>query len=236
MTAPFSQMSGGIGQLRSSAVQRQRLRQGRMAVGSKRSATLRTRRLKPNTSNSCQYIHGISHDFGSIWFTYRTVARTTSTAGTTPFRTSTKHRLAKQTLSQAHRTHQQLSPSISLRMVAVFRPVPPVRFHIQQESDIPASTQLYNQICFAIAARHCPPGHRLPSTCQLATVNGTAPKHDQQKVYRQLETDGVVEAMAGSGIYVRDQQNPGKSKRHRTSAIGASPISTGRCESAWMAC
>ena len=26
------------------------------------------------------------------------------------------------------------------------------------------------------------------------------------KVYRQLETDGVVEAMAGSGIYVRDQQ------------------------------
>lgn len=28
------------------------------------------------------------------------------------------------------------------------------------------------------------------------------------KVYRQLENDGVVEAMAGSGIYVRDQQNP----------------------------
>jgi len=26
------------------------------------------------------------------------------------------------------------------------------------------------------------------------------------KVYRQLETDGVVEAIAGSGIYVRDQQ------------------------------
>ena len=25
------------------------------------------------------------------------------------------------------------------------------------------------------------------------------------KVYRQLETDGVVEAIAGSGIYVRDQ-------------------------------
>ena len=28
------------------------------------------------------------------------------------------------------------------------------------------------------------------------------------KVYRQLESDGVVEAMAGSGIYVRDQQKP----------------------------
>ena len=46
-----------------------------------------------------------------------------------------------------------------------------VRFHIQQESDIPASTQLYNLICFAIAARHYPPGHRLAalgnSQCRL---------------------------------------------------------------------
>ena len=41
------------------------------------------------------------------------------------------------------------------------------------------------------------------------------------KVYRQLETDGVVEAMAGSGIYVRDQQardpHPSRiaTRRHR---------------------
>ena len=45
------------------------------------------------------------------------------------------------------------------------------------------------------------------------------------KVYRQLETDGV-EAMAGSGIYVRDQQKPPEIKTRRTSAIAASPIST----------
>jgi len=82
-----------------------------------------------------------------------------------------------------------------------------VRFHIQQESDIPASTQLYNQICFAIAARHYPPGHRLPSTRQLAMQTGLH-RNTISKVYRQLETDGVVEAMAGSGIYVRDQQRP----------------------------
>jgi len=82
-----------------------------------------------------------------------------------------------------------------------------VRFHIQQESDIPASTQLYNQICFAIAARHYPPGHRLPSTRQLAMQTGLH-RNTISKVYRQLETDGVVEAMAGSGIYVRDQQKP----------------------------
>jgi GntR family transcriptional regulator len=82
-----------------------------------------------------------------------------------------------------------------------------VRFHIQQESDIPASTQLYNQICFAIAARHYPPGHRLPSTRQLAMQTGLH-RNTISKVYRQLETDGVVEAMAGSGIYVRDQLKP----------------------------
>ena len=78
-----------------------------------------------------------------------------------------------------------------------------MRFHIQQESDIPASTQLYNQICFAIAARHYPPGHRLPSTRQLAMQTGLH-RNTISKVYRQLEMDGVVEAMAGSGIYVRD--------------------------------
>ncbi len=79
-----------------------------------------------------------------------------------------------------------------------------MRFHIQQDSDIPASTQLYNQICFAIASRHYPPGHRLPSTRQLAMQTGLH-RNTISKVYRQLETDGVVEAIAGSGIYVRDQ-------------------------------
>jgi GntR family transcriptional regulator len=78
-----------------------------------------------------------------------------------------------------------------------------VRFHIQQEIDIPASTQLYNQICFAIAARYYPPGHRLPSTRQLAMQTGLH-RNTISKVYRQLETDGVVEAIAGSGIYVRE--------------------------------
>ncbi len=78
-----------------------------------------------------------------------------------------------------------------------------MKYHIQQESDIPASTQLYNQICFAIAARYYPPGHRLPSTRQLAMQTGLH-RNTISKVYRQLEIDGVVEAIAGSGIYVRD--------------------------------
>ena len=36
------------------------------------------------------------------------------------------------------------------------------------------------------------------------------------KVYRQLETDGVVEAIAGSGIYVRDQQKQREIKSSST--------------------
>jgi GntR family transcriptional regulator len=79
-----------------------------------------------------------------------------------------------------------------------------VQFHIQPDSDIPASTQLYNQILFAIASRQYPPGHRLPSTRQLAMQTGLH-RNTISKVYRQLEDAGVVDAQAGSGIYVRDQ-------------------------------
>ena len=100
-----------------------------------------------------------------------------------------------------------------------------MRFHIQQESDIPASTQLYNQICFAIAARHYPPGHRLPSTRQLAMQTGLH-RNTISKVYRQLESDGVVEAIAGSGIYVRDQlqKKEFKDSLNSKNRLNASPI------------
>jgi GntR family transcriptional regulator len=91
-----------------------------------------------------------------------------------------------------------------------------VQFHIQSDSDIPASTQLYNQILFAIASRQYPPGHRLPSTRQLAMQTGLH-RNTISKVYRQLEEAGVVDAQAGSGIYVRDQT-------HESTANVKSPI------------
>jgi GntR family transcriptional regulator len=88
-----------------------------------------------------------------------------------------------------------------------------VQFHIQPDSDIPASTQLYNQILFAIASRQFSPGHRLPSTRQLAMQTGLH-RNTISKVYRQLEEAGVVDAQAGSGIYVRDQgHDPGASAK-----------------------
>jgi Predicted transcriptional regulators len=86
-----------------------------------------------------------------------------------------------------------------------------VQFHIQTDSEIPASTQLFNQIRFAIASRQFPPGHRLPSTRQLAMQTGLH-RNTISKVYRQLENTGLVEAQAGSGIYVRAQGHEGGSK------------------------
>jgi GntR family transcriptional regulator len=79
-----------------------------------------------------------------------------------------------------------------------------VQFRIQPDSEIPASTQLFNQIRFAIASRQFPPGHRLPSTRALAMQTGLH-RNTISKVYRQLEDNGLVESRAGSGIYVTDQ-------------------------------
>ncbi|MEG3955715.1 GntR family transcriptional regulator [Microcoleus sp. herbarium2] len=81
-----------------------------------------------------------------------------------------------------------------------------VQFHIQTDSEIPASTQLFNQIRFAIASRQFAPGHRLPSTRQLAMQTGLH-RNTISKVYRQLENTGLVVAQPGSGIYVLSQGN-----------------------------
>ena len=81
-----------------------------------------------------------------------------------------------------------------------------MQFHIQTDSEIPASKQLYDQMLFAIASRQFSPGHRLPSTRQLAMQTGLH-RNTIGKVYNQLEGTGVVESVAGSGIYVRSLGN-----------------------------
>ena len=77
-----------------------------------------------------------------------------------------------------------------------------MQFHIQPDSEIPASKQLYDQMLFAIASRQFSPGHRLPSTRQLAMQTGLH-RNTIGKVYGQLENTGLVESIAGSGIYVK---------------------------------
>lgn len=86
-----------------------------------------------------------------------------------------------------------------------------VQFYIRPDSEIPASNQLFNQIRFAIASRQFPPGHRLPSTRQLAMQTGLH-RNTISKVYRQLEDHGLVEAQAGSGIYVKALGHEGPSR------------------------
>ncbi|ERN41863.1 putative transcriptional regulator [Rubidibacter lacunae KORDI 51-2] len=87
-----------------------------------------------------------------------------------------------------------------------------MQFHIQPDSEIPASKQLFDQIQFAIASRQFPPGHRLPSTRQLATITGLH-RNTISKIYRQLEETGLVASHAGSGIYVRAQGHEGGAER-----------------------
>ncbi|BAY39882.1 GntR family transcriptional regulator [Nostoc sp. NIES-2111] len=86
-----------------------------------------------------------------------------------------------------------------------------IQFRIQPDSEIPASTQLFNQMRFAIASRQYPPGYKLPSTRALAMQTGLH-RNTISKVYRQLEEDGFVESLAGSGIYVRAQGHEGGSR------------------------
>ena len=75
-------------------------------------------------------------------------------------------------------------------------------FRIQSDSNISPSQQLIDQLEFAIASRQYPPGHRLPSTRQLATLTGLH-RNTISKVYKQLEEKGLVESITGSGIYVK---------------------------------
>ncbi|BAZ45689.1 GntR family transcriptional regulator [Chondrocystis sp. NIES-4102] len=77
-----------------------------------------------------------------------------------------------------------------------------LNFQIQSDSDVPASKQLFAQIEFAIASGQYLPGHRLPSTRQLAMITGLH-RNTISKVYQQLEESGLVESVAGSGIYVK---------------------------------
>ncbi|MBE9128338.1 MULTISPECIES: GntR family transcriptional regulator [unclassified Coleofasciculus] len=87
-----------------------------------------------------------------------------------------------------------------------------VQYRIQTDSEIPASKQLFDQIQFAIASRQYPPGHKLPSTRQLAMETGLH-RNTISKVYRQLEETGLVESQAGSGIYVKAQGHEGGTQR-----------------------
>lgn len=95
-----------------------------------------------------------------------------------------------------------------------------IQFHIQPDSEIPASTQLFDQISFAIASRQISPGYRLPSTRQLAMQTGLH-RNTISKIYDRLEAAGLVEAQVGSGIYVRTVGQEAGAK-HKSAGLSSS--------------
>ena len=97
-----------------------------------------------------------------------------------------------------------------------------LNFQIQLDSDVPASKQLFEQIQFAIASGQYPPAHRLPSTRQLAMITGLH-RNTISKVYQQLEETGLVESIAGSGIYVKlhERENTVKSDSPVVASVNA---------------
>jgi GntR family transcriptional regulator len=80
-----------------------------------------------------------------------------------------------------------------------------LQFNIQGNSDLPASQQLFDQIQFAIASRQFPAGQKLPSLRQLEMITGLH-RNTISKVYHQLEDMGLVESIAGSGIYIKENR------------------------------
>ena len=94
-----------------------------------------------------------------------------------------------------------------------------LNFHIQPDSDVSASKQLFDQIQFAIASGQYAADHRLPSTRQLAMITGLH-RNTISKVYQNLEETGLVESVAGSGIYVKNQS---KANRKSKDDLGDEP-------------
>ncbi len=77
-----------------------------------------------------------------------------------------------------------------------------MQFCIQPDSEIPVSTQLFDQLSFAITSRRYPAGAQLPSIRQLAQRTGLH-RNTVSKVYQQLKQAGLVETRGGSGVYVK---------------------------------
>ena len=128
------------------------------------------------------------------------------------------------TLAQANRTHPQLSPGSSLRMVAAFRPVPPAcdsisnrkatfrrrrSFTTRSASPSQRGTTHQGIVCQAPASWRCKQG---------CTATRSARCTGNWKTMEWWKPWPARASMCATS------KNLGKSGRHRTSAIAASRI------------
>ena len=105
---------------------------------------------------------------------------------------------------------------------------------IDRTSSTPIFEQLVRQLRFLIATGHYRGSRRLPSTRGLATTLGIS-FHTVRKAYQQLQEEGVLEAVVGSGYRVRNPSPLTTSERieqgagiveaalHRLAGLGLGP-------------
>jgi GntR family transcriptional regulator len=77
-----------------------------------------------------------------------------------------------------------------------------MRLWLNRTGEVSLREQLITQVVLGILSREMQPGHRLPSTRELARRFGIHP-NTASAAYRELERDGWVELRHGSGVFVR---------------------------------
>jgi DNA-binding transcriptional regulator YhcF (GntR family) len=80
-----------------------------------------------------------------------------------------------------------------------------MRLWLNHTGEVSLREQLTTQIILAILARELQPGHRLPSTRELAR-RFQIHSNTASAAYRQLEAEGWVEFRHGSGVFVRSSR------------------------------
>lgn len=74
---------------------------------------------------------------------------------------------------------------------------------IDEKSDFPVWVQIRKRLIFLISSGHFRPGDRLPTVRGLA-ADISVNYNTVNKAYLSLISDGYLESMRGSGVYVRD--------------------------------
>lgn len=76
-----------------------------------------------------------------------------------------------------------------------------MRLWLNRTGEVSLREQLMTQVTLGILTREMPPGHRLPSTRELARRFGIHP-NTASAAYRELEQEGWLEFRHGSGVFV----------------------------------
>jgi GntR family transcriptional regulator len=80
-----------------------------------------------------------------------------------------------------------------------------MRFWFARDSEVPIREQLVTQVVLGILGDDLPPGHRLPSTRDMAR-RFHLHANTVSAAYRELQKAGWVEFRHGSGVYVRSSK------------------------------